>query len=278
MRLVAASWRCCGAGRACMDSRPVPRLSRSMTIKRRWRNNDEKEEELSVDAEVAEFCRLHPVNQALVRELGEGQEVMLVEAAGVIKERVLLPEALAIAREKGLDVTVVQNRELSPAQRGSSLASFGMCVFVLIASATAAGKLPICKVMDFGALLLAKKEAFMAAKTSDLEEVHKPKEMRFSINIAEHDAEIKCRKVESHLNQGYGVTVILQFGAPIPYNKAVGEEFLTQLLANVDDNCGTCSGFTHNGRKGEIRVEITPTQGPTRGRAVLKKELLSKRT
>jgi translation initiation factor IF-3 len=143
-------------------------------------------------------------------------------------------------------------------------------------SATEEGKVPICKILDFEKLLDAKREAFVAVKESDLEEVHKPKEVRFSINISDHDAAIKCSKVESFLNQGYGVTAILQFGRPIPYDKQVGEEFMTQLLASVDDKSGKCSPFTHNAKKGEVRAEIVPKQGPSRGRSMLKKELLKK--
>jgi hypothetical protein len=120
MRLVAASWRgCAGAPRRALVP-PVLLASRSMVIKRRWRNFNQ-DDDVSVEAELDDFCRAHPINEKLLRLLGDRQEVMLIgETGGIIKERCSVAEALAVAREKRLDVTVVQNRELTAAQRGQT--------------------------------------------------------------------------------------------------------------------------------------------------------------
>ncbi len=120
-----------------------------------------------------------------------------------------------------------------------------------------------------------RKEQLLAAKLEEEEEVLKPKEMRFSINIAEHDAEVKCRKIESHLASGYSVMCVLIFAPPIPYNAKVGEEFFSELLSKVKDDAGVCSPFRHSPKQGEIRVEIKPAGGPTKGRSVLKKDFLA---
>jgi translation initiation factor IF-3 len=66
---------------------------------------------------------------------------------------------------------------------------------------------PVCKVMDYREYLAQQKQKAMQAQRAleekELQELRTPqKEMRFSVQIADHDLEVKLRKVVSFVEAG----------------------------------------------------------------------------
>jgi len=113
-------------------------------------------------------------------------------------------EALAIARQKGLDLVEV--------------------------SATA--QPPVCRIMDFG-----KYQYQMEKKAREARKHQKNiviKEVKFRPNTDEHDYEFKKNNVLRFLGDGDKVKAIVQFRGREITHKEIGMQLLTRLLGDVE--------------------------------------------
>ena len=208
---------------------------------------------MSIDKDMQELLRKQHFNDAIVSEVGKEGKVLLIGAEGkVVGKDMPVQEAVARAKEDGNDIMLVESKKSG--KGGKAAGPF------------------VCKYFNLDQWMEERKAHLLKKKASVFSEVQKAKEMKFSINITEHDADTKCRKIESFLGDGYSVRVVLFFAPPLPYNAQMGEEFFEGLLDRIPDEAGTCSAYKHAPRQGEISVELTPHDGVVKGRKIYKKK------
>jgi translation initiation factor IF-3 len=114
-------------------------------------------------------------------------------------------EALKIARERGLDLVEI--------------------------SATA--NPPVCRIQDYGKFLYEKEKQERAAKKN--QKVITIKEVKFRINVDEHDYEFKKNHVLRFLDQGDKVKATIFFRGREMTHTNLGREVLERLLKEVGD-------------------------------------------
>jgi translation initiation factor IF-3 len=114
-----------------------------------------------------------------------------------------LPEALAMARELGLDLVEVADKA-NP---------------------------PVCRIMDYGKY---KYEAAQRAKESRKKASHvSVKEMKYRPKIGQGDFDTKTNKVEKFLAEGHRVKLTIMFRGREIYHKELGERILDRVAERV---------------------------------------------
>ncbi|HZT73664.1 MAG TPA: translation initiation factor IF-3 [Terriglobales bacterium] len=145
-----------------------------------------------------------PEPRTRTNERIRAREIRVIDENG--QQLGILPpqEALAIARQKGLDLVEV--------------------------SATA--QPPVCRIMDFG-----KYQYQMEKKAREARKHQKNiviKEVKFRPNTDEHDYEFKKNNVLRFLGDGDKVKAIVQFRGREITHKEIGMQLLTRLLGDVE--------------------------------------------
>jgi translation initiation factor IF-3 len=134
-------------------------------------------------------------------------QVQLIDAEGENRGVVGTPEALALARDAGLDLVAI-SPNASP---------------------------PVCKILDLGKFkYAAQKKAAEARKKQKVIEV---KEIKMRPNIDTHDYEVKMRAVLKFLEEGDKVKVTMRFRGREMAHQDLG----LQLLLKVRDETETMS-------------------------------------
>ena len=214
-----------------------PFVCRSFGLKRLHKNRNRREaKEVDLEEELEKRVDKTFLNEEI---LEEADVVMLIDENGnLVAKEISSADALSHAKEKGMDLLMVDPK----------------------------ADIQVVKLLKFEDWLERNKNSLEESAKNSVVEVRRPKEVRFGINIGPHDAKQKTLRAISLLEQGYTVRMLLQFQAPIPYDKDVGEEFLMKLLEGIPDEMGTCSDFHHFSGKGEVLVHLNPINGPTKGR------------
>ena len=114
-------------------------------------------------------------------------------------------EALKIARERGLDLV-----EVSP---------------------TAVP--PVCRIQDYGRFLYEKEKSERAARKK--QKVITLKEVKFRINVDEHDYQTKKNHALRFLAEGDKVKATIFFRGREMTRQMLGREILTRLISDVAD-------------------------------------------
>jgi translation initiation factor IF-3 len=114
-------------------------------------------------------------------------------------------EALKVAREKGLDLV-----EVSPTAQP-----------------------PVCRIMDFGKFLYDKEKSERAAKKH--QKVITVKEVKFRINVDEHDYETKKKHVLRFLDEGDKVKATIFFRGREMTRQSLGRGILERLVKELGD-------------------------------------------
>lgn len=114
-------------------------------------------------------------------------------------------EALKVAREKGLDLV-----EVSPTAQP-----------------------PVCRIMDFGKYLYDKEKSERAAKKH--QKVITVKEVKFRINVDEHDYETKKKHVLRFLGEGDKVKATIFFRGREMTRQSLGRGILERLVKELGD-------------------------------------------
>jgi translation initiation factor IF-3 len=114
-------------------------------------------------------------------------------------------EALKIARERGLDLV-----EISPTANP-----------------------PVCRIQDYGKFLYEKEKQERAAKKN--QKIITLKEVKFRINVDEHDYEFKKNHVLRFLEQGDKVKATIFFRGREMTHTNLGRQVLERLLNEVGD-------------------------------------------
>ena len=132
-------------------------------------------------------------------------EIFLIDENGVQVGPTPTREALAIARERGLDLV-----EVAPNSRP-----------------------PVCKLLDYGKLKYTKKKKTQEAKKK--QSVVNVKEIQLRPRTEEHDLETKFRHIVDFLKRGDKVKISVLFrGREIAYAQQ-GYEMLNRIVESVKD-------------------------------------------
>lgn len=132
-------------------------------------------------------------------------EVQLIDAEGDNRGVVKTRDAVAIAREAGLDLV-----EVSPN-----------------------AKPPVCKILDLGKYKYsAQKKAAEARKKQKVIEV---KEIKMRPNIDTHDYEVKMRSVQKFLEEGDKVKVTMRFRGREMAHQELGLALLHKVRTETED-------------------------------------------
>jgi len=133
------------------------------------------------------------------------REVRVIDAEG--KQIGILPpfEALKMAREKNLDLV-----EVSPTAQP-----------------------PVCRIMDFGKYLYEQEKKERAAKKH--QKIITVKEVKFRINVDEHDYEFKKNHVLRFLEDGDKVKATIFFRGREMTHTNLGREILDRLIKDIGD-------------------------------------------
>jgi translation initiation factor IF-3 len=114
-------------------------------------------------------------------------------------------EALKIAREKGMDLV-----EVSPTAQP-----------------------PVCRIMDFGKYMYEQEKKERAAKKN--QKLITIKEVKFRINVDEHDYQTKKNHALRFLSEGDKVKATIFFRGREMTRQTLGREILKRLIADLAD-------------------------------------------
>jgi len=141
----------------------------------------------------------------LINEKIPYKVVQLISHDGKNLGRVTREEALRLAREEGLDLVVLSEKEDGP----------------------------IAKIMDFGRALYAKKKQQSSARKK--QRVIQVKELQLGPKIGDHDFETKMHRAVEFLNDGKHVKIVINFrGREVPTRDVRGAEMFEKIDAHFD--------------------------------------------
>lgn len=115
------------------------------------------------------------------------------------------PQALAIAKQKGLDLV-----EISPTAQP-----------------------PVCRIMDFGKFLYQQKKKSHDSKKKQKQ--FQVKEVKFRPNIDDHDYDVKLRNALRFLEEGDKVKATVQFRGREMSKPELGLSLMRRLAADIGD-------------------------------------------
>src|SRR5262252_10387015 len=115
------------------------------------------------------------------------------------------PQALALARSKGLDLV-----EISPTAQP-----------------------PVCRIMDFGKYQYEQQKRARAAKKH--QKVIEVKEIKFRPRVDEHDYQFKKKHIERFLAEGDKVKATIFFRGREMAHPEIGRRILERLIAELAD-------------------------------------------
>jgi len=119
---------------------------------------------------------------------------------------------------------------------------------------------PVCKIVDYG------KFRYEAAK-AEKDKKHatsKVKEVKFRVNINQHDYMTKVRHAEEFLDKGNKVKVTLQFRGREMAHKELGQEVMKRAQADLDGVAQVENDPRLNGR--QINMVLAPLPANKRKR------------
>ena len=132
-------------------------------------------------------------------------EVRLIDADGSQMGVVPIAKALAAADEKGLDLV-----KIAPTAQP-----------------------PVCKIMDYGKFCFEQTKKEKEARRN--QKVVEVKEVRLSLNIAEHDLETKFKSAQRFLLDGNKVKVSIRFRGREMAHANLGLDVMADFAARCDE-------------------------------------------
>lgn len=93
-------------------------------------------------------------------------------------------------------------------------------------------KIPACKIMDYGKFKYTQKKKLKEQKQKNKEQ--KSKEVRFSLNISEHDIEHKIKHIKQFLSQGREVTLTLRLKGRNRGHTSAAKELMNGIILKLE--------------------------------------------
>jgi translation initiation factor IF-3 len=148
-----------------------------------------------------------PIDKRFIRtnERIRAREVRVIDSEGNQVGVIPVHEAIRLAREKNLDLV-----EVSPTAQP-----------------------PVCRIMDFGKYLYEMGKKEKAAKKSQKNIV--VKEVKFSVNVDEHDFQTKRNHVIRFLEEGDKVKASLRFRGREMSHRELGRAVLDRVVKDVGE-------------------------------------------
>ncbi len=134
------------------------------------------------------------------------REVRLIDDEGEQKGVVSTADALAMAKEKGLDLV-----EVAPTSNP-----------------------PVCKILDYGKYRFEMEKKLRDSKKK--QNLVKLKEIRMQPKIGSGDLDFKSKHVQDFLNEGNKVKVTIRFRGRELAHTELGKDVLTEALKRLDEN------------------------------------------
>lgn len=163
-----------------------------------------------------------------MNELIRSREVLLIDADGRNLGVVPVDRALALAREKGLDLVEVAP-EASPV---------------------------VCKIVNFG-----KYRYQLEKREKKQQKPSRLKEVKFTIQTGEHDFQTKLARIREFLSAGHKVRVSVFFKGRQIIHIGKGEEMLDKVIAATQDVAKVDQGALSKGRTLQILLVPLPRKG-----------------
>lgn len=145
------------------------------------------------------------MSEQILNENIKSPIVILITQDGINKGKFLTKMALQMAKESGLDLV-----QVSPSINNNP---------------------PVVKILDFNKLKYKQKKNVKHSKSSSNE----TKEIKFSPNIAEHDLNIKAKKVMEFLTKKHKVKIVLEVKNRHNFNNQEGIDKILNFLAKFSD-------------------------------------------
>lgn len=129
------------------------------------------------------------------------EKVKLIDENGTQMGEISLKEAFLIAKDKKLDLAIVSDK----------------------------GDVKIAKIINYGKILYEQKKK----KKNNNKSVQKIKEIKFGLNVSDHDYHIKINKITELLNDGDKVRVYLVLkGREVDYYE-MAESFMQKVINDL---------------------------------------------
>ena len=144
-------------------------------------------------------------NEPRVNERIRVPRVRVIDDAGENLGEFATDEAMAMAREKGLDLV-----EVAPMARP-----------------------PVCKITDFGKLKYEKKKREAQARKN--QSIVELKEIKVRPKTDDHDMDVKVKQIRQFLDDGDKVKITVRFRGREIAHRDIGEEQCKRLAAMVQD-------------------------------------------
>ena len=87
---------------------------------------------------------------------------------------------------------------------------------------------PVCHIMDWG------KFQYEQSKQKNVKSTIKTHEVKFGVNIADHDFSVKVKLIKKFLDRGDKVKIIIFFKGRQNAHKEIGLDLLDRILSEVD--------------------------------------------
>lgn len=88
---------------------------------------------------------------------------------------------------------------------------------------------PVCKIMDYGAFKFKQSKAEREARKGQTKVTEK--EMRFTARTADHDLQIKSKKIKEFLEEGHRVRITVKFKGRENNHPEQGKELMDKIIA-----------------------------------------------
>ena len=92
---------------------------------------------------------------------------------------------------------------------------------------------PVCKIMDYGKYLFEQKRKEKEARRHQASQVLK--EIKFHVNVADHDFQTKINHMKDFFGRGYKVKVSLFFRGRENAHKELGMELMDRVVKACED-------------------------------------------
>lgn len=92
---------------------------------------------------------------------------------------------------------------------------------------------PVCRIMDFGKYRYDEGQRRKQARKSQSRTI--VKEVKFHVNVDEHDYQVKVRNIRAFLSEGRKVKITLQFRGRENAHRELGNEVVARVIEDVAD-------------------------------------------
>jgi translation initiation factor IF-3 len=134
-----------------------------------------------------------------------GKEVLLIDQEGTQVGVVPVDKAFEIAKGAGLDVVIVAEKATPP----------------------------VCRILDYGKLRYDQKRKLKNQRKN--QHVQKLKEIKFRVNVDDHDYNYKIDHAKEFLTKGHKIKISVVFRGREAAHKEIGFELIDKAIKNLEE-------------------------------------------